>query len=382
MAELPSAPEACVDVAQPVEVASAPRTYPFTFTGSAREYFRIWIVNLFLAIVTLGIYSPWAKVRKKRYIYGNTWLCGANFEYHGNPVAILRGRIIAILALLLYNVASHYLPRLGTAVVIILMVAAPWLVVRSMQFNAVSSSYRNLRFHFHGRYREGFAVIAPLLLSPILALVLPTFDPAHPPATAWQIWSALLPSLPIAIFYPYVIAMLKRFQVGNSAYGTKGFAFSSPIRKFYWIYLKSVLILLPAGFAAGAVVGVLVMMRVPPWIGIVLFYFTVFPLMLAYTRARVANLTFNSTRLGEDVRFVSTLAALKLGSMYFTNLLAIVVSCGLLVPWAVMRVTHYRASCLRIESGHELDGFLAAVARPVSATGDQMGEFFDVDLSL
>ncbi|MGZ5661700.1 MAG: DUF898 family protein, partial [Usitatibacter sp.] len=58
----------------------------FSFTGDAREYFRIWIVNLFLSVITLGIYSPWAKVRKKRYFYGNTWVAGANFDYHGNPL--------------------------------------------------------------------------------------------------------------------------------------------------------------------------------------------------------------------------------------------------------------------------------------------------------
>ena len=28
---------------------------PFRFTGSGSEYFRIWITNTFLSIVTLGI---------------------------------------------------------------------------------------------------------------------------------------------------------------------------------------------------------------------------------------------------------------------------------------------------------------------------------------
>ena len=37
------------------------------FSGSGSEYFRIWIVNLLLTIVTLGIYYPWAKVRQTRY---------------------------------------------------------------------------------------------------------------------------------------------------------------------------------------------------------------------------------------------------------------------------------------------------------------------------
>ncbi|MGH8034242.1 MAG: DUF898 family protein, partial [Lysobacterales bacterium] len=30
------------------------------FTGSGSEYFRIWVVNLLLLLVTFGIYYPWA----------------------------------------------------------------------------------------------------------------------------------------------------------------------------------------------------------------------------------------------------------------------------------------------------------------------------------
>src|SRR5216117_1580348 len=50
------------------------------FTGTAAEYFRIWIVNLFFTLATLGIYSAWAKVRKRRYFYGSTRLDGDSFE--------------------------------------------------------------------------------------------------------------------------------------------------------------------------------------------------------------------------------------------------------------------------------------------------------------
>lgn len=54
----------------------------FKFTGNAKEWFGIWIVNLFLSIITLGIYSAWAKVRTKKYFYQNTWVAGHNFNYH------------------------------------------------------------------------------------------------------------------------------------------------------------------------------------------------------------------------------------------------------------------------------------------------------------
>lgn len=79
---------------------------------------------------------------------------------------------------------------------------------------------------------------------------------------------------------------------------------------------------------------------------------------------------------------MSTLSARKLGWIYVVNLLAIVLSCGLLVPWAVIRTARYRAACLRMECAGDLEGFLGDVAQPSGATGDQLGEFFDLDLSL
>ena len=79
-----------------VQTQSAAQAMPFRFTGNGGEYFRIWIVNLFLSIITLGIYSAWAKVRRNRYFYGNTRLGNAGFDYLADPKAILRGRLIAV----------------------------------------------------------------------------------------------------------------------------------------------------------------------------------------------------------------------------------------------------------------------------------------------
>ena len=67
----------------------------FQFEGSATEYFKIWIVNVLLAIVTLGVYSAWGKVRTESYFYGNTIVNGSSFRYTGDPVKILKGRIIS-----------------------------------------------------------------------------------------------------------------------------------------------------------------------------------------------------------------------------------------------------------------------------------------------
>src|SRR6202042_2402628 len=106
-----------------------------------------------------------------------------------------------------------------------------------------------------------------------------------------------------------------------------------------------------------------------------LYLFTA-AIAFAYTRTRITNRVFNSSWIGQ-VRFESNISAVKLGWIYFVNMFAIVLSCGLAVPWAVMRVARYRASCQHMLCEGDLEHFLADVTRPVTAAGDQLGEFFD-----
>ena len=69
---------------------------PLRFTGRGGEYFGIWIVNLLLTILTVGIYSAWAKVRRIQYFYRHTELAHSSFDFHGSPIKILLGRFIAL----------------------------------------------------------------------------------------------------------------------------------------------------------------------------------------------------------------------------------------------------------------------------------------------
>src|SRR5450830_1973597 len=101
------------------------------FHASGSEYFRIWIVNLLLTIATLGIYSAWAKVRRNQYMYSCTELAGASFEYHGRPLAILKGRIIALVLIGGYNLAFRVSPLAGLVMFVVLAAVMPWLIWNS-----------------------------------------------------------------------------------------------------------------------------------------------------------------------------------------------------------------------------------------------------------
>ena len=65
------------------------------FTGTAEAYARLWFTGLFLSVVTLGLYSPWSKVARERYLASHTLLDGVPFVYHGSPLPILKGRVVA-----------------------------------------------------------------------------------------------------------------------------------------------------------------------------------------------------------------------------------------------------------------------------------------------
>src|SRR3954470_18239063 len=120
----------------PERVRPTRTEHRFELSGDAREYFRIWVVNLALTIVTLGIFSAWAKVRSQRYFYGNTFLAGHSFDYHGQPIRILIGRAIAFVILLGYSLTVRFAPSAVFVWVVIFFFAMPWMVKSSLRFAA------------------------------------------------------------------------------------------------------------------------------------------------------------------------------------------------------------------------------------------------------
>jgi len=179
---------------------------PFEFLGTGSEYFKIWLVNIILSIITLGIYSPWAKVRRKQYFYGNTLVQGASFEYLADPVNILKGRAIVVCFLIVQSIVSSLVPIIGGILGMALIVLFPWVMVCSLSFNARNSAVRNVRFGFDGKVWEAAKVY---VLWPILA------------------------ALTLGILFPYVYFRQKKFIVENSSYGTTEFTFTATAREYY-----------------------------------------------------------------------------------------------------------------------------------------------------
>jgi len=331
------------------------------FTGSAAEYFRIWIVNLFFTLLTLGVYSAWAKVRKKRYFYGATRLDGDSFDYFASPKAILYGRIIAVVAFFLYALASELYPPASYGFLALAVLLAPWLVMRTLGFNARNSAWRGLRFDFAAPTKE----VARRYLGLLAALVL----------TA-------------GLAYPWCLARYKSFVVSHHALGTSAFHCELPARPLFWIYVRAGLLLLalmvPIGLASGYAVMRLELPESIEWIKFFLpmiGFYAAYAVVYAYTQARTTNLQWNNTS-GPGLRFESTLGAKKLAAIYLGNVVAAALTAGLLIPWAIVRTLRYRlenfAMVVEGEQVHEANPALA----PVGAAGQELGDLFNLDIGL
>ena len=215
-------------------VAPPPRSH-VRFTGSGGEYFRIWVVNLLLTLVTVGIYSAWAEVRKTRYFYQNTSLDGHAFDYHGAPLAILRGRMVAVVLLLAYTWSFDISRKLGLATIAILCLAGPWLFMKAQQFKFRNSSWRGLRFGFDSNLRAAYRTLLPLLLDLVLG---------HDPGAFLVPEVVVLVGVIPGILLPLMHHTLKRYQHSRVSYGNLRAAFRPAVGRFYGVYIKAFLLLL------------------------------------------------------------------------------------------------------------------------------------------
>ncbi|MEN7526042.1 YjgN family protein [Cupriavidus sp. DL-D2] len=332
-----------------------PRSLPFSFTGSGSEFFRIWIVNTLLTIVTLGIYSAWAKVRTMQYFYRSTQLDGATFDYHGKPQAILKGRAIVFGVAMVYQVLIGISPVVGGLLGVALTLVFPYLLVRSLRFRMANSSYRGLRFAFTGDDKGGFMV--------------------------FLVWP-MLTALSLLLLGPLAHQRFKQYQHNNTRFGTTPFAFDATAGAFYRVYLMTAgltLLFLIAGAVIGSV-GSLAHPVLAIVLGVITFYIALL-LILPIFQAKMQNLIWNSTTLAPH-RFQSNVSARKLFGIMIGNMVLTALTLGLYYPFARVRTARYRVASMTMLAASPLDEFVAGEQQQVGALGDATADWYDIDIAL
>jgi len=353
-----------------MENASARAPEQFQFTGSGAEYFGIWIVNLLLTIVTLGVYSAWAKVRRIQYFYRHSELAGSSFDFHGSPVKILIGRVIALAMLIGYKFSVRLHSPLTLVIVIALLVVMPWLLRNSLRFRLYNSSWRGTRFHFRGSVAGAYRVF---LLNGFLTLI-----------TLYGM-------------APFMHQRLKAYQHNNSWFGRTPFSFHARVGQFYGLYLLLLAAIVGLGLVVGlsgigsglgtlfrsqsqgghpspqAVIKVLAVL----YAALILLAVSIGPIF----HALITNLIWNNTRLG-DHRIECQMSPIRLAWITVSNFVLVVLTLGLYVPWAMVRLAKFQMQSMRLVPASDLQEFVAADPEDVGAAGEEAASAFDFDIAL
>lgn len=393
--------------ASPFISAMGPRPaslHTIRFTGSGSEYFRIWIANLLLTLVTLGLYYPWAKTRKLRYFYGNTIVIGHPLGFHGNPRQMLRGFLLVSLLMVLYGVAGRASPVSGAVAGLILAAVWPALLRSSLQFRLSQTSWRGLRFHFTGSLKGAYmAFLNPMMIGVgvmLLSGVLLAFLPRDTSKVVMPIALTGVLLLSGMALTPYVIWRIKRYQHAHYALGPLQTSFKATYGKVLAIFLKAGLLTLvaAAGLAlAGGLLGSVlggghlgtrpdprqllsgVAMMLPVLVGyIVLTQVIVAP----YFSVNLQNLVWSHTG-NRVVRFKSHLKWSDMVGLALKNWILIMFTLGLYWPFAAVSQARARLQAIVIHTRQDPD-MLVGQARQAShpATGDLAADPVDIDVGL
>jgi uncharacterized membrane protein YjgN (DUF898 family) len=339
------------------------------FRGNASEYFGIWIVNILLTIITFGIYSAWAKVRRMRYFRGNTYLDGYSFDYHAKGLQIFLGRVIVFVVISIINVVTTVYPLLAIATPFLFLAILPPIIVRSLRFNARVTSYRNIRLDFVGKAWGAFVAI-------ILGSLVSVFS--------------------LGILAPFASRWTYRYILNNLRYGDRGFETDPKVGAIYRGWLLPALMVVMGLLLSAALAWIYVVPMITAvasdvnnyndeeriGLTILAVYAVLIPIIVVFVvadivyRVVVRNVVLNSTVFDKVHPLYSDLSRGRYFWIVLSNFVVTVLTLGLMRPWAACREARYMAEHTGIIPQGDVGEIMASIIASGSAVS---AEYMDME---
>jgi uncharacterized membrane protein YjgN (DUF898 family) len=369
------------------------------FTGAGGEYFRIWIVNLLLILITFGIYLPWAKVRKLKYFYNNTQIDGYSLDFHGNARQMLRGTLIAGVFFVMYSFAADFSVVAAWIAGLAFIAIWPPIYRAAVKFRLANTSWRGMRFRLqNASLKEAYLSVGvpnALILIPLLMLSTAGAGEEVKKA-AFSDTEGIVFLVGFALFLlalPYFLWRIYRYQITHTAWGPLQMQFRTSAWSMYKLFLKAFGIVFLLCIAAGVVMALFmpgIFSKGRPSFGLIfailpvlfVFFILVNVLPKAYLGAALQNLTWSRTG-NSWLRFKSELGIGRYMGLQIKNYLLIMITFGLYWPFAVVANKRMQLEAVSLKSRIALDKLTdVARAREKDAVGDMAADIFDMDFGL
>lgn len=377
-------------------------SFPVTFDGEEREYFRLWAANLLLIALTLGLYTPFARRRRIRYFLGLTEVAGSPLDFIAPRRGMFKGFIAFGALYLAYTIAGNtgqeFVVRLFLAGAVLL---APWAWGSRRRFRLAYTRWRGVRLRFAATWAEIYFAQWPLVpLAVLLAgtpgLVRSLAQQAQPPHAGWLALLVLLATglallLVARLDCNCTRLLVQRTQVGHLPCRWR------PARPRYRDFVRTWL--LAGALFVGLYLGVLLLLGVV----LVIVGFALRPVSpvvigtlggvlgvpltwialagpAALREARVFRLVWNNVAIGHVARLRCSLETGPYVRLCLVQALLCGLTLGLWWPRAAVRRWRMRAESVTLHVKGDLDAVTGDLARPQEALGDAIADMVGLEL--
>ncbi|MBI2081713.1 MAG: DUF898 family protein [candidate division NC10 bacterium] len=292
------------------------------------------VVNIFLTIITLGIYYFWGKVKVRSYLLSETEFEGDRFAYHGTGKELLIGFLKAMLVFgLPLGILTALRDYLDVGIVVkavagilaygIIMVFIPVAMVGARRYRLSRTSWRGIRFSFRGRAADFLKFFLK---------------------------ASLLTGITFGLYYPFFDTKRHAFMTSHAYLGNQKFDFDGQGRDLFWPFVLTLLLTVPT-------------------LGVCWFWFL----------AKKQRYFWDHTTFG-GARFQSTVTGGRLLLLRLGNLFLLLFTLGLGWPWVVVRNARFACKYLTLEGALDLAG-IEQDAQVASTIGEGLAGFLDVDFA-
>lgn len=354
--------------------------WPMRFEARGADYARLWLSNVLLTVLTLGLYLPWARVRSQRYFLKRTWVAEESMDYH-EPARHLLPRYGLCLALLLGVAGAWSGSNLAGMLALSLALAVwPLLVFMSLTHRMAHISWARRRLAFDGLCQDVYqAMWAPLAGGGALAWLLMAAALWHQPQ-GWLAWGGALAlwlmAMP-AFLWTWFRFRQHQFRMGPLGMmwrATRPAVFMLCLRTLAWAMLSTMLTLGLAAMVVALVMSRSGRLAVSIQEGVLMAVaLVVCAAVLPYVQARLQNLVWNKTG-NRYLRFRSKLSVGGFVALKCRHAALLVLTLGLYWPWAVVATRRVRTQALTVWSRVDADVLKANwPTHAASVTGKMAG---------
>lgn len=387
------------------------------FTGSGAEYFRVWIVNVLLSIVTLGLYTPWARRRKIQYFYSHTQVVGSPLEFVAEQRRMVFGFLVFAAMYLAYQLAAETGNQTATSVMLFsFALLAPFLWGSAMRFRLGATRWRGVRLAFDAPWKAVYLASWPVFaiaaywsaaffLAAALAPAMPTGiaeQPGIPKLPALGAAVAVLGAIGLVLTLLCVIRLeynYRRLMVAHARIGGQRGHWKPVYLDFVKVWLATagffvlcvvgigaVLALVTGGSTAalhrlgrGGMGGAMLVMALAALAFVLLALLASLPAR-AFREARMFQLVWNNTGVSRIARFKTHLHTGRYVGLRLKNMLLTLLTLGLYRPFAVASEYAAKVESVVLYLKGGADQLVGELVQQQGALGDAAADAMGLDL--